>query len=157
MSIEAIKQFVVAERASSRASEDGFKALRGEAEGFQQENKTLDQWLTQCEVDESNFMEEHYGKDPKAKFKGSGKWKYRTYLPRAYYTSKKAVENAWRGNIELSNKGKTALEKESAKANRKELTFEERLAKTIRSLEACFDADSDATVKRIEEWLAKRS
>lgn len=62
-------------------------------------------------VGETAWMEENFGSDPKAKTK-VGRFKYRSYLPKAYGSAKSVIANALKVGVvdPFEHIGKTALE-----------------------------------------------
>ena len=66
-------------------------------------------FLDECHTSETLFMEEHY---PEEKHPTTGKFKFRTFLPKAYISAKSVVKVAIELNISLDEKSKSRLEKE---------------------------------------------
>ena len=167
MSKEALTAYVVAQRAHETQENTGFGLLRDEAKDIQRNGGSRASWTKQLEIDENAFMEENFASDPKAKFKRTGKWKYRTYLPRAYYTAKSALITAWVYGINL-DQGKTALEKAVAQIKRgastaapssapkvRAMSYDARMGRAIRDLDSCFDVKKDHTIDVVKAWLSQ--
>ena len=91
--------------ASDTAVKDVFKNIREQAlsEGV----KTF---LELARTQEHNYMLDNFNDEPNAKHK-SGYWKFRTYLPQSYTSSKSVVVTALELGLDITNLGKTAIQK----------------------------------------------
>jgi len=108
-----IEQYAVSEATSS----NGWNALTTMvAENHIHERTSFE---LQLESGEIEFMEQHYGDDPDAKFTGGvkkGTWKFRSYLPKAYTSAKGTLAKAMEVGVDMLDGngmplGKSALQK----------------------------------------------
>jgi len=84
---------------------------------------------SECREGENEFMEVNYGGDPKAKHqtgKRAGEWKFRTFLPNSYSSSKTELVKGLQAGIDPTGLGKSALNKARTAQTKVERTVEER-------------------------------
>ena len=92
--------------ASDTAVKDVFSTLRDTATLVGKR-----QFLEDLSIGEEEYMVDHFSDVPEAR-KKNGQWKFRTYLPGSYTSSRSVIVTALELGISVSNKGKTAIQKE---------------------------------------------
>ena len=91
--------------ASDTAVKDVFKNIREQAL-----SEGVATFLELASDEEHNYMLDNFNDEPNARHK-SGKWKFRTYLPQSYTSSKSVVITALELGLDITNLGKTAIQK----------------------------------------------
>lgn len=87
----------------------GKNLVFNELRDFAATKADVEDFLISIKEFEDEWMTANFASDPNAKTKG-GKWKYRTYLPKAYSSAKSVVSSALKLNIDIRDKGKTELQ-----------------------------------------------
>lgn len=114
LNVDSIHAAAVADEQHSfadEATQSVFGQLAESTVGY----KTRENWETGVRVVEDEYMEKVHAKTEGAKTKGTkkkpGRWKYRTYLPTAWSSSKSVCGQAIEQNIKLdADSKKTATE-----------------------------------------------
>jgi len=152
MSLETIAQFAVGEESTKNA----YGVLAREAGNF----SSVDIFDGACRASEEAYMEAFYMDDPAAR-KGNGEWKFRTYLPKAYSSSKSVLRNALLYGINITDGngiplGKSALEK-AIKAkkdgDKPEKTPDEKALSALNMLTSCWHELEESTRAIIRDTL----
>lgn len=112
----------------------------------------------ECREGETEFMEVNYGSDPEAKHqtgKRTGEWKFRTFLPGSYSSSKSELVKGLQAGIDPAGLGKTALNKARVTSTKVERTVEEKFEDYLGKLERVIESIDDAFLR--QEYRVKAS
>lgn len=105
----------------------------------------------ECREGEADFMEVNYGGDPEAKHtsgKRAGEWKFRTFLPNSYSSSKSELVKGLQAGIDPAGLGKTALNKARVASTKVERTAEEKFEDYLGKLERVIESIDDAVLRQ---------
>jgi len=119
----------------------------------------------QLESGEIEFMEQHYGDEPNAKFTGGSKkgtWKFRSYLPKAYTSAKGTIAKAMDEKVDMLDAngiplGKSALQKAINASPKTEPSDEDKwdavVKKTIRLFDTEIPELSETKQESLIRWV----
>ena len=105
----------------------------------------------ECRDGENEFMEVNYGSDPEAKHtsgKRAGEWKFRTFLPNSYCSSKTELAKGLQAGIDPAGLGKSALNKARLASTKTERTAEEQFEDYLGKLARVIDGIDDASLRQ---------
>lgn len=124
-----------------RSDDDAYSELRDVAVEAQAASylteEVVSAFLRDADVGEAEFMTVNYGDVPEAVHQRGarkGAWKYRSYLPRSYSTAKSALKKGLEAGQDVTDIGKTELEKKTRAATVQHKSPTELVADAIATL-----------------------
>lgn len=149
---------------STVADKEAYTDLRDVAvealKTFPRFDDAAETFRTECEAGETEFMEINYGSDPDAKHvsgKRNGQWKFRSYLPNSYSSSKTELVKGLEAGIDPAGLGKSDLNKQRTETTKAERTVEEKIADYVGKLNRAINSIDDANQRQAQRQQAIRS